>query len=118
MVTPVEVCGGDSTPVQLRIQNCEGAPPCTLFTNTDILIEIDWWPSSDFDDATLDIQAETSVGNISLLGQDVSGPGGQLSTLGGPVRISNALSGQSINITGQVQSSDLMLCVRFLVQLY
>ena len=75
-------------------------------------------PLSDFANAVFKVYAETSLGDVPIFEKDVcdvqtcQGRGGQRSQLTSVMRISNALAGQDSVMVVQIQSSELMLCVR------
>ena len=88
--------------------------------NVDTLVEIDWIPASSFDDATLKLDAETSLGNVTLFTESLcslnvcAGLGGTLFTLDLVLRISNALSGEDVVMVMQIAdavSGQLLLCI-------
>lgn len=117
---PVTNCGGGGTLGSLLVQNCEGAPPCSINANTDTTIEINWIPFQSFASATLNIYAETSLGKAPLSSpslcdlQDCPGLGGQLYSPGPILSITPALSGQDIVLVMEINddgSGRTLLCV-------
>jgi len=115
VVTPVTPCGGSGTPVQLRIQNCEGAPPCSIYTNIDTLIEGDFIPSTNSALARFRLVAETQQGPITVSDGDLGAlVGGQLYTASQTIRIGTTLEGQTIKVIldiYDVASGRIEICV-------
>lgn len=105
----------DGTIVQVRVQDCEGAPPCAIVPNTDTLIELDWTPASSFEKGKFMVIVDTSVGPITLANSDFSEETrGESYAEAEARKISNALSAFSVDLTIEVLDSDerVLACVK------
>jgi len=116
IVSPVERCPAQGLPLQLRVSNCEGAPPCTIVATVPVTIEGDFIPSGNSANAKFRLIAYTSLGEIVVSDGDI-GPivGGVTYSAGQTITISTALVGERVTVQLDVRdeaSGRVEICVR------